>query len=153
MPKNVFMSWSGEQSHRVAALLYKWLPQFIQSIDPFLSSEDIRKGARWFAEISGELDRINFGILCVTRSNLDAPWLLFEGGALSKSLGHSRVTPLLINVSNSDLRGPLAQFNTTSLQRNNIKQLLESMNEHLGERKLLPKLLDTAPSAIKMFRF
>src|SRR5690242_18454859 len=100
MPKNVFISWSGTASHRVALLLYKWLPRFIQSIDPFLSSEDIRKGARWFTEISNELQQINFGIICITRDNLEASWLLFEGGALSKSLGHSQVTPLLINVSN-----------------------------------------------------
>jgi hypothetical protein len=46
--------WSGEPSHSVAALLYEWLPRFIQSIDPFLSSEDIRKGARWFTEIGGK---------------------------------------------------------------------------------------------------
>jgi signal transduction histidine kinase len=144
MSKNVFISWSGEPSRKVASLLYAWLPRFVQSIDPFLSSEDIRKGARWFIEISNELEQINFGILCVTRSNLDAPWLLFEGGALSKSLGHSRVSPLLINISNSDLQGPLAQFNTTALTGKDVKQLLQSINLHLGERKIPSDLLDAA---------
>lgn len=60
MPKNVFISWSGESSHKVAVLLYKWSLRFVNSIDIFLSSENIRKGAHWFSEVSGELEQINF---------------------------------------------------------------------------------------------
>ena len=42
------------------------------------------------------------------------------------------MSPLLINISNSDLQGPLAQFNTTSLTREDIKLLIQSINLHLG---------------------
>lgn len=144
MSKNVFISWSGEPSRKVASLLYRWLPSFVHAIEPFLSSEDIRKGAIWSTELSNALAHIDFGILCVTRDNLDAPWLLFEAGSLSKILGHSRVSPLLINISNSDLQGPLAQFNTTSLTKNDFKQLIQAINLHLGERKIPSDLLDHA---------
>jgi hypothetical protein len=142
MSKNVFISWSGQLSYRVASVLYEWLPSVIQSIDPFLSSEDIEKGVRWFNQISGELEQISFGIICVTPDNLSAPWILFEAGALSKSVGQSRVTPLLVRVSNSDLQGPLAQFNTTSISEADFKRLIKTINIHLGEKGITEKLLD-----------
>lgn len=142
MSKNVFISWSGQLSYKVAYVLYEWLPSVIQSIDPFLSSEDIEKGVRWFNQISAELEQISFGIICVTPDNLSAPWILFEAGALSKSVGQSRVTPLLVSVSNSDLQGPLAQFNTTSISEGDFKRLTKTINLHLGDKGISEKLLD-----------
>ena len=48
----VFLSWSGELSHKVALAFREWLPNVIQSIEPYVSSEDIDKGARWSAEMA-----------------------------------------------------------------------------------------------------
>ena len=68
----VFLSWSGEQSHRVAVVFRDWFPSVIQSLVPYISSEDIDKGARWSTDIAQELVDSTFGILCVTQDNLDA---------------------------------------------------------------------------------
>lgn len=144
MDKNVFISWSGALSHNVASALYEWLPQVIQAIEPFLSSEDIEKGVPWFTEIGSKLEQIGFGILCVTPDNINAPWILFEAGALSKSVGQARVTPLLFRVPISDLQGPLAQFNTTSTAEADIKRLVKTINLHLGEHGIKEKQLDKA---------
>jgi len=142
MPKNVFISWSGQTSYKVAQVLYDWLPNIIQSIDPFLSSEDVEKGVRWFNEISDQLEQISFGIVCLTQDNMNAPWILFEAGALSRRLGQSCVTPLLIHLSNSDLQGPLAQFNTTSLTEADMKRLMKGINLHLRDKGIPERLLD-----------
>ena len=59
----VFISWSGECSKKVALLFRDWLPTVIQAIDPFVSSEDIEKGARWNTDIAQELKESSFGLI------------------------------------------------------------------------------------------
>ena len=72
----VFLSWSGEVSHKVAIVFRDWLPSVIQAIEPYVSSEDIDKGARWSTDIAEELENSTFGILCVTKENIQSKLLL-----------------------------------------------------------------------------
>lgn len=133
----IFISWSGKLSHEIALLLEIWLPSAIQAIQPFLSSEHINKGARWFGDVSSELEGTNFGILCLTHKNLTEPWILFEAGALAKSVGGSHVVPFLIDLSPSDLAGtPLGQFQATAVNKDDIQKLLKTINSLLDERRL-----------------
>ena len=69
---------SGKPSHNIALAFKDWLPLLFTGIEPFVSSEDIRKGKRWQIEIEKELEASNFGIVCLTPDNTEAPWLLFE---------------------------------------------------------------------------
>lgn len=133
----IFISWSGTSSHSVALALKEWLPSVIQAVEPFVSSEDIQKGVRSFPEISQELEAAHFGIVCLTPENLSAPWLLFEAGALSKSLGQGRVSPLLVGVKESDVKGPLAQFQMTKVESGDVRKLVKTMNAQLPESQRL----------------
>jgi hypothetical protein len=128
----VFISWSGEPSRSVAVALREWLPSVIQSIQPYVSLEDIEKGAPWFAEISQELNDTAFAIICVTRANADSRWLNFEAGALFKSVKNinSRVSPFLIDLKNTELVGPLAQLQTTEPKRDDISRLVGLFDAH-----------------------
>lgn len=110
----VFISWSGEQSKQFAEALREWVPQVIQAARPYFTPNDIEKGARWLADIASELEASDLGLLCLTRDSLNSDWLLFEAGALSKSLDKSRVCPILFGISDADLTGPLKQFQNTS---------------------------------------
>lgn len=125
----VFISWSGEKSKKIANIFREWLPTVIQSIEPFVSSEDIEKGSRWNTDIAQELNETKFGIICVTKDNLNSPWINFEAGALSKSLENTFVAPVLFDVKPSELKSsPISQFQATSFTKEDIKRLLETLN-------------------------
>lgn len=129
----VFISWSGARSKRVALIFRDWLPTVIQALEPFVSSEDIEKGARWNTDIAQELKESSFGLICVTKDNLSAPWLNFEAGALSKSIDNSYVAPLLFDVKPSELKGsPISQFQATSFNVEDVKRLVETLNMAAG---------------------
>ncbi|WP_195972758.1 toll/interleukin-1 receptor domain-containing protein [Clostridium thermobutyricum] len=125
----VFLSWSGEKSHKVALVLRDWLPSVLQSIKPYVSSEDIDKGARWSTDIAKELEDSTFGILCVTKENLNAPWLTFEAGALSKTMDKSYVTPFLVDIKRSEVSGPILQFQSTIFEKNDLEKLVKDLNK------------------------
>jgi hypothetical protein len=99
----IFLCWSGKASLAIAQAMHTFLGDTIQELKPFLSSEDIRKGGRWNNEIGLRLAECNFGILCMTKENLDARWILFEAGALSK-LPTSHVTAILAGIQSTDVR-------------------------------------------------
>lgn len=137
----VFISWSGETSHKVAISLRDWLPSVIQSIKPYVSSEDIDKGARWSSDIASELDSSSFGILCVTSDNVNAPWLNFEAGALGKTVDKSKVCPFLFKIKRSDVKGPILQYQSTINDKNDIFKLLKSINESCEDSNIDEKRL------------
>lgn len=132
----VFISWSGERSRSIAEALRTWFPRVIQSIKPWMSQEDISAGSRWLSEVSSVLDTAQVGILCVTPENQHNPWLVFEAGALSKSLDQSRVCPLLFEMGPGQLSGPLTQFQAHVLDKQGALRVLIALNEGLGEEKL-----------------
>ena len=129
----VFISWSGKLSHQVACIFREWLPSVIQSITPYVSSEDIDKGARWSTDIAGELEESDFGIICVTGENVGAPWVNFEAGALSKKLDKARVVPFLFDIKGSEVQGPLLQFQSTIYEESDVYRMVETINDCLIE--------------------
>ena len=128
----VFISWSGSTSHRIAIVLRDWLPSVIQSIEPYVSSEDIDKGARWSTDIATELHASTYGLICVTPDNINAPWINFEAGALGKSIDKARVSPFLFRIKRSDITGPILQFQSTIFDKEDVFKLLKSINTACG---------------------
>jgi hypothetical protein len=138
----VFISWSGGESHAVAQVLRAQLPCIINAVKPFVSSEDIAKGAAWFQQIGSELEKSDFGILCLTGENQNSKWVLFEAGALAGRFSKARVAPLLVNTTPTSIKPPLSQFQLTDLNsREDFFRLLVSINAALGENSLHPDTL------------
>ena len=140
----VFISWSGPRSELLAEVLRSWLSDVIQVLDPWMSSHDIDKGRRWDDAIASELGQSNVGIICLTRENIDAPWILFETGALAKALGESYVCPYLLDLKPTELKGPLAQFQVTVANEEDTCKLLRTINKALGESARSTEQLDKA---------
>ncbi|MBZ5531132.1 MAG: TIR domain-containing protein [Acidobacteriia bacterium] len=133
---DVFISWSGERSRAAAEALRGWPPKIINAIKPWLSSEDIDKGARWGTDVASRLEAAKAGIICLTPGNLHSDWILFEAGALSKTLQNTYVCPFLIGLEPSDIKPPLAQFQATRAQKNDVLKLLKNLNSALAESAL-----------------
>jgi hypothetical protein len=129
---NVFLSWSGPRSRAVASALHDWLPYVINALRPWMSAVDIESGQRWNAQIASQLAESAVGILCLTKENTAAPWLLFEAGALSKALDNAFVCPYLLNHAPSAISGPLAQFQAVMADKAGTKRLLQTLNRALG---------------------
>lgn len=128
----VFVSWSGKESHALALVLRKWLPVMFGGLNVFVSSEDIDKGARWANMLDDELARTDFGLVCLTPGNLTAPWLLFEAGALARAVDRSHCACILSGVEKASLGYPLAQFQATEINRDELLLLSQTINESLG---------------------
>lgn len=125
----VFISWSGERSQALAQALRDWIPLVLHNVEPWLSEADIEAGDRWAEAVAKELADSNFGIICVTRENVNSPWVLFEAGALAKSLQGSKVIPLLLDLDFRDITGPLAQFQAKKLDKAGISEVISSINQ------------------------
>ena len=138
----VFISWSGEPSKAVATALRGWLPKVIQSVKPWMSERDIAKGTRWSDRINEQLADVKTGIVCLTPDNLVAPWILFESGAMAKSLDGAYVCPYLFRLEPSAVEWPLAQFNLTKAEKADTLKLLMTINSALGDQKLSPNVLE-----------
>jgi hypothetical protein len=137
----IFISWSGDRSRAIAEELRDWLPTIVQSLEPFISTQDVPAGARGLNVLASQLQDCSFGIICLTQENKQGQWINFEAGALSKVIDASRVVPLLLDLKISDLTGPLTQFQAVSIEDRDgvfalLKALAEQTSPPIPERNL-----------------
>lgn len=119
----------------MAAALRDWLPDVLHFVEPWMSEYDIHAGQRWAPVVGAVLEETNFGILCVTAENRDAPWLVFEAGALSKVVSEAAVIPLLLDAAFTDISsGPLGQFQAKQLDRQGCLDVVAAINALSGNR-------------------
>jgi hypothetical protein len=142
MASKVFISWSGDLSKKLAEEVRLWLPGVLQFVKPYFTPNDIEKGTRWSTEIASELESSNAGIICLTKDNINKPWILFEAGALSKNFGKANVCTILFNLDNADLSGPLTSFQATRFDKTDFKKLLTTINNTGSESKLETAVLN-----------
>jgi hypothetical protein len=109
-----------------------------------MPASDIEAGARWSNDIATQLDETRFGVICLTRENLEAPWVIFEAGALSKTLSKTFVCPYLFGIEPTDLKGPLVQFQAIKADKGATKKLVHTINRGLDENALTKNALDKA---------
>lgn len=128
----VFIGWSGAGSKAVASALWNWLPDVLQFVKPWLSEEDIAKGARWSSELADHLLEAQFGIFCLTSENLNSLWIPFEAGCLSRNVKSDRICPYLFLVPSGSTPAPLIQFQVTNANQAETERMIISINEAAG---------------------
>jgi hypothetical protein len=135
----VFIGKSGKKSEAAATALHRWLTDVVQTIEPWTSQTDIEAGSRWGADVDQRLGDANFWVICLTRANLTAPWILFEAGALAKTIpdkpGEPRVCPYCIDLKPTDIPpGPLSQFQAKTADAEGTWDLLRAINKQNASR-------------------
>lgn len=141
----VLISWSGAKSKQAASALRKWIPDVIQTVEPWMSQTDIDAGARWNKEIVEMLSETKFGIICLTKDNLTAPWILFEAGALAKTISDTFVCPYLIGIEPANIpQGPLTQFQAKRANETETWELVSTINKALKNGALPEEKLKRA---------
>jgi hypothetical protein len=143
----IFLSWSGERSLSVAKHLRDWIPLVLPGAEPWLSTDDIRKGSRWQTEIGGALQSPMAGILCLTKDNLESPWLHFEAGAIfTAAMGHGMLCTYLIDINNGEVPLPMGMFQSTLASREDTLKLIADLNRLMSSpvpEDRLKKLYET----------
>ncbi len=80
----------------------------------FVSDSDIASGSYWRSDLNDALKRSDAGIICITKDSVNAPWLMFEAGALA--IQDISIIPLLIDCDQQ-------KFSTSPLQRYQFVEL------------------------------
>jgi hypothetical protein len=89
-----------------------------------MSDLDISAGERWTSALAREIERSRFAVIIVTADTANAPWILFEAGALSRLFHTAKVVPYLVDIQPNDLRGPLSQFQARRCDRDSTLDLV-----------------------------
>jgi hypothetical protein len=133
-PFNIFISWAGTTSRKLAVAVHEWLPMVIQNANPFVSNKDIDAGARGLPEIASQLKSIQLGLICLTADNQSSPWLNFEAGAISKVIEETYVIPLAFDIDKGQIKQPLGQFQAMYFTQEDMLHTIGTVNKALGHQ-------------------
>lgn len=103
----------------------------VHHVQPWISSRDIDPGSRWALALGEQLATADFAVICLTPDNITSPWILFEAGAVARSL-EARVVPLLLGIDPATLEGPLSQFQSVQADQDGIRRLVAALYDSSG---------------------
>ena len=130
---NLFICWSGKQSRLVALAVHDWVQDILPAIRPWMSEQDLEPGHKWLEKLEEVLTVSDAAVVCLTRDNLHSTWIHFEAGVLTRALQQrARICPYLFELSPSEVKQPLAQYQCTDSSRAGTLNLARTLN------KLLP---------------
>jgi hypothetical protein len=130
---NVFLSFSGDESRKVAFALFEWLPRVNQFVKPWISEESIEKGRPWVEAIFSHIKECQIAIVCLTPDNLERPWLMFEAGAVALRYPPSSACPYLHNVKPTDVKPPMSLLQLTVANQTDTRRLVNRVNDAFGQ--------------------
>jgi hypothetical protein len=139
----IFISWSGKCSNDVAIALKMFIEIiFRTSVEVFVSSKDIELGERWSERLKYELQVSDYGILVITKENKEAPWIMFEAGALSNCA--IPIVPFLFDLKPYELgKNPISVFQSLPNfdKAEDIYKLIKSINKSLKNNQFNEEVL------------
>lgn len=123
--RRLYLCWSKGLGRLIAGEFRSWIKANMGTwVQPFFSELDIEGGELWSERIMGELARTRRGIVFVTREMADAPFVMFEAGALAKEFKQARVVPVLVDILPSELPGALKMLQGKAFDHDEILRVL-----------------------------
>jgi hypothetical protein len=143
----VFISWSGERAKLLANAMHGWLPEILQSAQPFFSDLDINPGSFSHEKLRQRFADADFCIVCVTPETVNQPWINYEAGAIAEKLG-GRTTPWLFDMAPEHMKAtPLSRLQARKADKSDTLSLIEEIN------RCSPKPVDEKVVAKTFARF
>jgi len=140
---NIILTWSQKGSHAIALYLREWLVEVVPTVKPWVSSEDIQKGKKWFPELMAKFGESRVSITCITPENVNSPWVYYEVGLIAARQDEGIVCPYLVGVAGKHIRDtPLAEFQWTEADKSDTWKLIKSINKELKEHAFDEKVLE-----------
>lgn len=153
---NIFLSWSGNRSKLIAKEFKEWIRIVIKNSQPFFSSQDVTKANRWTIELAKQLKETDFGIVLMTKENVNSPWIYFEAGALSSNYLKGNVCTIQFDISESEIQAPLNQFQNAIFTREDILKLFLDINARVKngntEKQVIANFTKSWPSYNRKIR-
>ena len=79
--------------------------------------------------------------MCVTSENKEKAWLNFEAGLIAKAISTNRVCPVLLDVTQPDITGPLTLFQMKETrEKDDMLGLVLSINKNLEQPRTEAKV-------------
>lgn len=125
----VFISYSGTKSAKMAEVASRFLEQLLPDVTFFRSASDIALGSHWLQQVEQVYSGADVALVCITRDNIEKPWLLYEIGALSAN--NVRIIPFLLDIRPSDLSGPIALYQAVSADKIGVWKLIQFLHSLL----------------------
>ena len=144
----VFISWSGENSQKIAKKLAKALKDIFSDnseFETFISAENIEGGKAWFEAIRKELKVCDRAIICCTPENVDTSWINFEAGAsLMNFEREGQVIPYLVGFDAIDKKSPLSNLHAIQHSSEGFKKLVRDLDKHIQSKYTSKALISVA---------
>src|SRR5271166_182638 len=85
---------------------------------------------------SAGITRLQRSYVPVRTDNIRSPWNNFEAGAIARTVDHARVCPIVFGMEPTDVEWPLAQFQLSRFNKEEIHRLFRTINAAAGDNKL-----------------
>ncbi|PZO47703.1 MAG: hypothetical protein DCF16_17395 [Alphaproteobacteria bacterium] len=143
MSTDIFISWSGEKSKKVANRLADFLEDVL-GVKAYTSDKEMKPAQNWRDELERRLSEAKFCIMCLSIENIDAPWMMWESGAIWQARKHAeadssdrneRVCPFLIDFPPGELpslAGPLGGVNVVRYGEDEVRKLVFQLHHILN---------------------
>jgi hypothetical protein len=129
---DIILSWSGTDSREVAETFKGWIPRVNPALRPWISTQDIAKGKRWFDELMKPLSTAKSILVFVTPSNVRSSWIYYEVGCVAVRQPTPSIYPYLVGIDTKHVRDtPLGQFQATEASKSDTLALIRSLNTQL----------------------